>query len=136
MGTFFIDTDSGRVATRRQLTTAGLADDRTEPPRPWFPIRASIDSSTLWFAVLRKQERGIWIGTLAFRHGDHHSSLLARGWEEVSVQEIAAFGPVGPGQQGIGDLDDAIRALGAAEIAGHDAAMRAMGGDASSDEPR
>lgn len=131
MGTFFIDTDSGRVATRRQLTTAGLADDRTEPPRPWFPIRASVDSSTLWFAVLRKQERGVWLGTLAFRHSDHLSSLLGKGWEEVSVQEIAAFGPVSPdGEEGIADLDDAIRALAEADIAGHDAAMRALGGGA------
>ncbi|WP_022928438.1 hypothetical protein [Patulibacter americanus] len=134
MGTFFIDTDSGRVATRRQLTTAGLADDRTEPPRPWFAIRASVDCSTLWFAVLRKQERGIWLGTLVLRHSDHLSSLLSQGWEEVSVQEIASFGPIDPdGQQGIADLDEAIRALAEADIAGHDPAMRALGGEAPAD---
>jgi hypothetical protein len=131
VGTFFIDTDSGTVATRRQLAAAGLADDRTDPPRPWHQIQASSDSSTLWYAVLRKQERGIWLGTLAFRHGDHHSSLLQRGWEEVPVEAIAAFGPATPGsQEGIADLDEAIGALRAAEISGHDEAIRALGGGA------
>lgn len=131
VGTFFIDTDSGCVATRRQLTAAGLADDRTEPERPWHQIRASGDSSTLWFAVLRKQERGIWLGTLVFRHSDHYPLLLSRGWQEVPVEEIAAFGPATPSNQdGIGDLDDAIQALAAAEISGHDDAIRALGGDA------
>lgn len=101
----------------------------TPPPRPWHQIRASGDASTLWYAVLRKQERGIWLGTLAFRQGDHYPLLLTQGWEEVPVEEIAAFGPAtGESQEGIGDLDDAIQALAAAEISGHTPELRALGG--------
>ncbi|MGX6449175.1 hypothetical protein ACVU7I_14080 [Patulibacter sp. S7RM1-6] len=131
MGMFFIDTSSGRVATRRQLMVAGLADTVNPPERPWHQIRANVDASTLWYAVLRRQERGIWLGTMAFRHGDHHSSLLDRGWEEVPVEEIAAFGPEAPGNggdEGIRNIDEAIRALAARE-GGHDATVRALGGD-------
>lgn len=103
----------------------------TPPPRPWHQIRASGDASTLWYAVLRKQERGIWLGTLAFRQGDHYPLLLTQGWDEVSVQEIADFGPTTPtSQEGIGDLDDAIQALAAAEISGHTPELRALDGQA------
>ncbi|MEV4420032.1 hypothetical protein AB0L40_08660 [Patulibacter sp. NPDC049589] len=131
MGLFFIDTDSGRVATQRQLTFAGLGDTMTPPPRPWHQIRGSGDASTLWYAVLRKQERGIWLGSLVFRQGDHYPLLLSRGWDEVSVEEIASFGPATPtSQEGIGDLDDAIQALAAAEISGHTPELRALGGQA------
>jgi len=49
----------------------------------------------MWYAVLRKQERGVYIGTLTIRHGDHHASLLGRGWEEVPIDEIAAPGAGG-----------------------------------------
>lgn len=114
MGTFFIDTDTGRIATFRQLTAAGLADATTPPARPWHRIQASADASTLWYAVLRKQERGIWLGTLTFRHGDHHSSLLERGWEEVSLDEITAFGPAAPNDviERDEELGDAVRILG------------------------
>lgn len=106
----------------------------TPPPRPWHQIRASGDASTLWYAVLRKQERGIWLGTLAFRQGGHYPLLLTRGWEEVSVEEIASFGPAtGESQEGIGDLDDAIQALAAAEISGHTPELRALGGQAPRD---
>jgi hypothetical protein len=133
---FFIDTDSGRIATHRQLTYAGLADTMTPPPRPWHQIRASGDASTLWYAVLRKQERGIWLGTLVFRQGDHYPLLLQKGWEEVSVEEIAAFGPAtAASQEGIGDLDDAIQALAAAEISGHTPEIRALGGLSALPEP-
>jgi hypothetical protein len=41
--------------------------------------------------VLRKREKGIFIGTLVFRHSPHHSSLLESGWEEVPVGEIQAM---------------------------------------------
>ncbi|MDP9346481.1 MAG: hypothetical protein M3P44_12330, partial [Actinomycetota bacterium] len=47
-----------------------------------------VDSSTLWFAVLRRQERGVFIGTLVLRHSDHHALLLERGWEEVAIDQI------------------------------------------------
>lgn len=88
MNVFFIDTQTGKVATRRQLVEAGLADESERPVAPWFPIRGDSDASTLWFAVMRKKERGVYIGTLSIRHGDWHASLLAKGWEEVPVDEI------------------------------------------------
>src|SRR3954469_2755348 len=90
---FFIDTQSGRVATRKQLVAAGLADDSERPVAPWHPIRGDSDASTLWYAVMRKRERGVFIGTLCIRHTDWHASLKDRGWEEVPVEEIAAPDP-------------------------------------------
>ncbi|MBI5106849.1 MAG: hypothetical protein HZB46_18015 [Solirubrobacterales bacterium] len=88
MGVFFIDTDSGQVATQRQLIDAGVADEDAPPPRPWHPVQGTRDASTLWYAVMRKRTRGIFIGTLVIRHSDHHASLLQDGWEEVDVDEI------------------------------------------------
>ena len=44
----------------------------------------------MWFAVMRKQVKGVYIGTLALRHSDHHASLLQAGWQEIPVEEIAA----------------------------------------------
>jgi hypothetical protein len=88
MAVFFIDTASGRVATKRQLIEAGVTDDRADPPRPWLRIQGSNDATTMWFSVLRRREKGIFIGTLAFRHSDHHASLLRSGWEEVPIEQI------------------------------------------------
>jgi hypothetical protein len=85
---FFIDTQTGRVATRRQFVEAGVIGETDRPPAPWFPIRSDSDASTLWYAVLRKKERGVYIGTLCFRHTSWHASLLEKGWEEVPVPEI------------------------------------------------
>jgi hypothetical protein len=42
----------------------------------------------MWYAVLRRQEKGIHIGTLVFRRSDQHSLLLSRGWDEVPIGEI------------------------------------------------
>lgn len=89
MGIFFIDTSSGSVATQAQLIEAGIAGPAADPPRPWLQIKGSRDASTLWYAVLRKRERGIFIGTLILRHSSHHASLLERGWEEIPWDEIA-----------------------------------------------
>ena len=58
------------------------------PPRPWHPVRGDRDASTLWYAVMRKQIKGVYIGTLSVRHQDHHASLLQDGWHEVAVEEI------------------------------------------------
>jgi hypothetical protein len=93
MGLFFIDTSSGQVSTLHQLVERGVTPSHELPPRPWLRIRGSDDASTLWYAVLRKREKGVFIGTLALRHGGHHASLLERGWEEVPVEEI---GPPSP----------------------------------------
>jgi hypothetical protein len=85
---FFIDTESGQVATQRQLLDAGIAGDDLVPPRPWLRIQGSGDASTMWYAVLRKRTHGIFIGTLVLRHSSHHASLLQDGWEDVGVDEI------------------------------------------------
>ena len=68
MASFFIDTATGQVATLRQLVEAGVADAVEQPPRPWHPIQGTRDASTMWYAVMRKQERGVFIGTLVLRH--------------------------------------------------------------------
>ena len=88
MGVFFIDTATGQIATRGQLLEAGIASDVDDPPRPWHRIDAPSDASTMWYAVLRKRTRGVYIGRLCFRHGGQHASLLQQGWEEVPVEEI------------------------------------------------
>jgi hypothetical protein len=90
MAAFFIDTGTGQVATQRQLVEAGIAPSDALPPRPWHRVHGTGDASTMWFAVMRKQERGVFIGTLVLRHGEHHASLLEQGWDEVAVDEIAA----------------------------------------------
>jgi hypothetical protein len=90
---FFIDTSTGQVATLRQLVAAGVTTAPVPPPRPWHPVRGDRDASTLWYAVMRKQVKGVYIGTLTVRHQDHHASLLNEGWQEVPVAEIEAFGP-------------------------------------------
>ena len=73
---------------------AGIAPPDEQPKLPWHRIQGTRDASTMWYAVMRKQEKGVYIGTLVLRHGDHHASLLAGGWEEVSVGDISA-GPTG-----------------------------------------
>ena len=88
MALFFIDTSDGQVATYRQLVEAGVTDARTPPPRPWLRIQGTGDASTMWYAVLRKRERGIYLGALALRHQGHWEKLLAEGWEEVPIDEI------------------------------------------------
>jgi hypothetical protein len=88
VGLFFIDTSTGQVATQHQLIEAGIAPEDAPPPRPWLRIQGTGDASTLWYAVLRKRERGVFIGTLVLRHQPHHALLLERGWEEVPVEEI------------------------------------------------
>src|SRR5438067_2162075 len=90
--TFFIDVQTGRVATQRQLSEAGLVDDTEKPVPPWHRIQGPGDASTMWYAVMRRRTRGVFIGTLTIRHGDHHASLDAAGWEEVPVAEIRAPG--------------------------------------------
>ena len=92
MALFFIDTEAGRVATRRQLLDAGIAPEDGDPPRPWHRIQGSNDATTLWHAVMRKQTHGIFIGTLVLRHSPHHALLLERGWEEVPIDTIGVPG--------------------------------------------
>ena len=78
------------MATQGQLIEAGLATETAPPPRPWLRIQGPNDASTMWYAVLRRHTRGVFIGTLCIRHSDHHASLLRGGWEEVPVGAIQA----------------------------------------------
>jgi len=89
MGVFFIDTDRGTVATLHQLIAAEVMEAGDLPPRPWLRIQGTGDATTLWYAVMRKRERGIFLGTLVMRHSTHHDLLLSRGWEEIPVQQIS-----------------------------------------------
>jgi hypothetical protein len=88
---FFIDTTTGQVATLTQLIAAGVTGSEDAPPPPWHPVRGDRDASTLWYAVMRKRVKDVFIGTLCIRHSDHHASLLESGWQEVPVPEIAGF---------------------------------------------
>ncbi|MSW84785.1 MAG: hypothetical protein F2832_08600 [Actinobacteria bacterium] len=99
MAVFFIDTSTGQVATRRQLLAEGVATPREEPQRPWLRIRGTDDATTLWYAVLRREEKGIFIGSLVLRHSSHHALLVERGWEEVDVEELRARDGVPQGDQ-------------------------------------
>jgi hypothetical protein len=93
MAVFFIDTSSGRIATHRQLVEAGVVNTVDVPPRPWHKIQGTNDATTMWYAVLRRQEKGVFIGALVLRHSDHYASLLERGWHEVPVGEIGVDAP-------------------------------------------
>ena len=88
MGAFFIDVQSGGVATQRQLSDAGLADEFETPLPPWHPIQGPGDASTMWYAVMRKRQRGVFLGALVLRHQGRHALLAERGWEEVPVERI------------------------------------------------
>jgi hypothetical protein len=88
MGVFFIDTDHGAVATQRQLIAGGVTRAAQAPPRPWLRIQGTGDASTMWYAVMRKRERGVFIGTLVLRHSPHHALLCRSEWEEVPVSSI------------------------------------------------
>jgi hypothetical protein len=90
VASFFIDTDTGQVATLKQLDERGLVESG-RPPKPWFPIQGSRDATTLWYAVMRKQVKHVYIGALCIRHSDHHASLLRSGWQEVSVEELRSY---------------------------------------------
>jgi hypothetical protein len=88
VGVFFVNTEDGRVATRNQLAEAGLVDEFDKPTRPWHPIQGPDDASTMWYSVLRKRERGVFIGTLCIRHTGRKTLLEENGWEEVPIAEI------------------------------------------------
>jgi hypothetical protein len=88
VGVFFVNTRDGRVATRTQLSDAGLVDELEAPVAPWHPIQGPSDASTMWYAVLRKRERGVFIGTLCIRHTGRQTLLEERGWREIPVDEI------------------------------------------------
>jgi hypothetical protein len=88
---FWVNTEDGRVATYGQLDEAGLVRDET-PVSPWHRIDGPSDASTMWYAVLRKRERGVFMGTLCFRHTPRQASLERAGWEEVPIPSIGLEG--------------------------------------------
>jgi hypothetical protein len=88
VGVFFVNTRDGRVATGGQLAEAGFVDELERPVAPWHPIQGPSDASTMWYAVLRKRERGVFIGTLCIRHTGRQTLLEEQGWEEIPVGEI------------------------------------------------
>jgi hypothetical protein len=90
MASFFIDTATGQVATQRQLVEAGVTREGTRPAPPWHRIQGSGDATTLWYAVMRKRVREVYIGMLCIRHSAYHASLLHQGWQEVPVGQIGA----------------------------------------------
>jgi len=85
---FFIDTQDGRVASRRQLLEAALVDEDETPVKPWHPIPGPPDASTMWYAVMRKKIRGVFIGMLCIRHLDRQASLESQGWVEIPIEAI------------------------------------------------
>lgn len=85
---FFINTDDGQAATAAGLDARGIATLGEDPPAPWHRVRGSDDATTMWYAVLRKSMRGVVLGSLVFRHSDHHALLIEQGWEEIPVDEI------------------------------------------------
>jgi hypothetical protein len=89
---FFINVETGRVATNRQLIDAGEATDRDDPALPWHPVHGLRDATTAVYAVMRKRvegrQRAVWIGALSIRYGDRQASLERDGWEEVSIEEM------------------------------------------------
>ena len=70
---------------------AGAVRSDEQPRPPWHRVHGTGDASTMWYAVMRKREKGVYIGTLVLRHSGHHASLLDQGWDEVPVGEISAY---------------------------------------------
>jgi hypothetical protein len=62
-------------------------EDET-PVKTRHPIQGPSDASTMWYAVLTKQERGVFIGTLCIRHTGRQASLEQAGWHEVAIEKI------------------------------------------------
>ncbi len=79
------------MATEAQLDESGLVDPDGRPGPPWHPIQGPRDASTMWYVVLRKRERGVFIGTLCIRHTGRQASLEQRGWEEVPIESIGTY---------------------------------------------
>ena len=92
MSGFFVNTQDGRVATLSQLAEAGLLDEDSKPLDPWHPIKGPSDASTMWYSVLVKRIRGVFIGMLSIRHGGRQASLEGMGWVEVPWQTIGVDG--------------------------------------------
>ena len=49
----------------------------------------------MWYSVLRKQVKGVFIGTLCIRHTGRQNLLEEQGWAYVPIEAIGVQGPVG-----------------------------------------
>ena len=67
---------------------AGIAPPDEQPKLPWHRVQGTRDASTMWYAVLRKHVRGVFIGTLCIRHTGRQTLLEEQGWEEIPVERI------------------------------------------------
>ncbi|UGS35868.1 hypothetical protein DSM104329_02265 [Capillimicrobium parvum] len=76
---------------------AGIASPAGDVPRPWHRIQGTHDATTMWYAVMRRREKGVFIGSLVFRHSPHHALLVERGWQDVAVEQIGVDAPA-PGE--------------------------------------
>jgi hypothetical protein len=90
MGMFYIDTRSGDFATHEQLRENELLDRDGRSLPPWHRVQATSDASTLWYSLMRKHTRGIWLGALVMRSADHRTKLLNEGWEEFPPERVGA----------------------------------------------
>jgi hypothetical protein len=95
---FYIDTSTGEFATHDQLRTHGFLETGGKPKRPWHKLQATSDASTLWYALLRKPTRGIWLGAVVMRSSDHYGKLLGEGWEEVPAERVGISLGDGPAE--------------------------------------
>jgi len=85
---FFINTENGQVATAAGLEADGVCSREDQPPRPWHKIQGSSDATTMWYSVMRRPQQDVFLGSLVFRHSDHHRLLAKQGWEEIPIDEI------------------------------------------------
>jgi hypothetical protein len=90
---FFVNTQDGRIATRNQLADAGIVEGDDKPELPWHPVQGPGDASTMWYVLLRKRERGVFIGTMCIRHTGRQALLEDAGWTEVPVEAIGVEPP-------------------------------------------
>ena len=87
---FYIDTSAGEFATHEQLREHDLLDQDGRAQPPWHRIQATSDASTLWYSLMRKHTRGIWLGALVMRSADHYAKLQSEGWEEFPPERVGA----------------------------------------------
>ena len=77
---------TGYVPT--SIVAVPLVDEESTPVRPWHPIQGPGDASTMWYVVMRKQDKGIFMGQLTVRHTEQQAFLEERGWQEVPIDDI------------------------------------------------
>src|SRR3954462_5792622 len=90
MGNFYIDTRPRPLPPHPPPRGPGRLDAATRPLPPWHRIQATSDASTLWYSLMRKHTRGIWLGALVMRSADHRTKLMNEGWEEFPADRVGA----------------------------------------------